>query len=218
MDFMVGLAQGDLIDYKSFGDWFSHVNDPILQDFLKVWGKIEVAGIKRDYVEREVLAKYESLKKKYRNDKGYYAEVAMIQIFWNAQGKTLPGKFFNYYEDIKMPLRFAYVDHRSKLGLGYGMEIDVLAASGIEVWIAESKWWNKQKVNSSVVKKLMDQGNSLKEIEGDKMEILRLWLFANDGVTENARNMLLENNILWSTRENLDALLKYLNLSKLPEL
>jgi hypothetical protein len=49
------------------------------------------------------------------------------------------------------------------------------------------------------------------------MEILRLWLFANDGVTENARNMLLENIIL-STRENLDALLKYLNLSKLPEL
>ena len=215
---MIKLAQGDLIEYKSLGDWFNHVNDPILQEFLRVWGKIEVAGIKRDYVEREVLAKYESLKKKYRNYKGYFAEVAMIQIFWNAQGKTLPGKFFNYHEDIKMPLRFAYVDHRSKLGLGYRMEIDVLAASGVEVWVAESKWWNKQKVNSSIVKRLMDQGKRLKEIEGDKMEILRLWLFANDGVTENARNMLLENNILWSTRENLDALLKYLNLSKLPEL
>ena len=50
------------------------------------------------------------------------------------------------------------------------------------------------------------------------MEILRLWLFANDGVTENAKKMLIENNILWSTRENLDGLLKYLNLSKLPEL
>ncbi|ETR66536.1 MAG: hypothetical protein OMM_12670, partial [Candidatus Magnetoglobus multicellularis str. Araruama] len=56
---MVGLSQGDLIDYKSFGDWFTHVNDPILQEFLKVWGKIEVAGITRAEVEEETISKYE---------------------------------------------------------------------------------------------------------------------------------------------------------------
>ncbi|ETR71087.1 MAG: hypothetical protein OMM_02757 [Candidatus Magnetoglobus multicellularis str. Araruama] len=72
---MVGLAQGDLIDYKSFGDWFTHVNDPILHEFLKVWGKIEVAGITRAEVEEETISKYESIKKKYNNYKGYLAEV-----------------------------------------------------------------------------------------------------------------------------------------------
>ncbi|KPA16916.1 ATPase domain protein, prokaryote domain protein, partial [Candidatus Magnetomorum sp. HK-1] len=44
---MIKLSRGDLIDYKEFGGWFTHINDPILQDFLKIWGKIEVAGIKR---------------------------------------------------------------------------------------------------------------------------------------------------------------------------
>ena len=218
IDVMIKLSQGDLIDYKSFGDWFTHVNDPILQEFLKVWGKIEVAGVKRDYVEREILTKYESLKGQYRNYKGYFAEVSMIQILWNSQNKILPGKFFNYHEDIKMPLQFAYIDHRSRLGLGYGMEIDILAAAGLEVWIAESKWWNNKKVDTSVVKNLIKLGRLLKEKEGDKLTTLRLWLFANDGITEDARTILMENKILWSTRDNLNALLQHVNLKKLPNL
>jgi len=42
IDVMIKLSQGDLIDYISFGGYFSHVNDPVLQDFLKAWGKVEI--------------------------------------------------------------------------------------------------------------------------------------------------------------------------------
>jgi hypothetical protein len=214
---MVGLAQGDLIDYKSFGDWFTHVNDPILQEFLKVWGKIEVAGITRAEVEEEIISKYESLKKKYNNYKGYLAEVFIIQVLWNNQKKTLDGKYFNYPEKIKMPGRFIYIAHRSKLGAGRGKEIDIYATAGSNVWVVESKWW-KNPVDVNVVKNLMKQGDIVKEIRGKDLKKITLWLFASNGVTENAKKMMEENGILWSTKDNLNALLKDSDLRKLPEI
>ena len=214
---MIGLAQGDLIDYKSFGDWFTHVNDPILQEFLKVWGKIEVAGITRAEVEEETISKYESIKKKYNNYKGYLAEVFIIQILWNNQKKTLDGKYFNYPENIKMPGRFIYIAHRSKLGAGRGKEIDIYATAGSNVWVVESKWW-KNPVDVNVVKNLMKQGDIVKEIRGKDLKKITLWLFASNGVTENAKKMMEENGILWSTKDNLNALLKDSDLRKLPEI
>jgi hypothetical protein len=214
---MIGLAQGDLIDYKSFGDWFTHVNDPILQEFLKVWGKIEVAGITRAEVEEETISKYESIKKKYNNYKGYLAEVFIIQILWNNQKKTLDGKYFNFSENIKMPGRFIYIAHRSKLGAGPGKEIDVYATAGSTVWVVESKWW-KESVGVDVVKNLMKQGDIVKEMRGKDLKKLTLWLFASNGVTENAKKLMEENGILWSTKDNLNDLLKISDLRKLPEM
>jgi len=213
---MVGLSQGDLIDYKSFGDWFTHVNDPILQEFLKVWGKIEVAGITRAEVEEETISKYESLKKKYNNYKGYLAEVFIIQILWNNQKKTLDGKYFNFPEKIKMPGRFIYISHRSRLGAGRGKEIDIYATAGSNVWVVESKWW-KDPVDVNVVKNLMKQGNIVEEIRGKDLKKITLWLFASNGVTENAKKLMEEKGILWSTKENLNDLLKDSDLRKLPE-
>ncbi len=46
-DVLVKLSRGDLIDYKPFGGWFNKINDPILEAFLKVWGRIEVVGENR---------------------------------------------------------------------------------------------------------------------------------------------------------------------------
>jgi hypothetical protein len=214
---MVGLSQGDLIDYKSFGDWFTHVNDPILQEFLKVWGKIEVAGITRAEVEEEIISKYESLKKKYNNYKGYLAEVFIIQILWNNQKKILDGKYFNFSEKIKMPGRFIYIAHRSKLGAGRGKEIDIYATAGSNVWVVESKWW-KDPVDVNIVKNLLKQGDIVKEIRGKDLKKITFWLFASNGVTENAKKLMEENGILWSTKENLNDLLNDSDLRKLPEM
>ncbi len=41
---LVKLSRGDLLEYKQFGDWFGKINDPILNEFLKVWGKELVQG------------------------------------------------------------------------------------------------------------------------------------------------------------------------------
>ena len=215
-DVMIKLSQGDLIDYKSFGGWFTHVNDPILQEFLKAWGKIEVAGKSRSKVEEEVILKYQSLNRKYKNYQGFLAEVFMIQILWNNQRKTLDGKYFNHPEKIKMPGRFIYIDQRVRLGSGKGKEIDIFASAGFEIWIAESKWW-KDPVGEDVIKNLIWQGELLKEKRGKDLRGLTLWLFAGNGVTEGAKRIMEENGILWSTKEDLNGLLEFSGLRKLPE-
>jgi len=215
-DVMIKLSQGDLIDYQSFGDWFSHVKDPILQEFLKAWGKIEVEGKMRARVEEEIRSKYESLHRKYKNYQGYLAEVFMIQILWNNQKKTLEGKYFNYPEEIKIP-DFIYIDHRSRLGAGRGKELDIYATAGRDVWLAESKW-RKDPVGVDVIKNLIWQGNLVKERRGEDLDHLTLWLFACNGLTENAKKIMEENGILWSTKKDLNALLRISGLRELPEI
>ncbi len=47
--------------------------------------------------------------------------------------------------------------------MGYGQEIDIDAAAGIEGWVAESKWWKGRKVGVSVVECLLKQARQLQE-------------------------------------------------------
>jgi len=106
------------------------MKDPILNEFLKVWGRIQVVGENADNVRDEIRQKYLTLQKKFSEYKGYLAEVYMIQVLWNSQRKVLPGKYFHHHEDIQVPDRFTYIAHRSSLGMGLGMEVDIYAAAG----------------------------------------------------------------------------------------
>ncbi len=214
-DVLVKLSRGDLIDYKSFGDWFGKIEDPILEEFLKVWGRIEVAGENRNEVQEAIVTKYRKLKKQFSEYKGYLAEVYMIQILWNSQRKTLPGKYFHSPDDIQMP-DFIYIDQRSRLGAGKGLELDIFATAGPEVWIAESKWWTSEKVGPTEVTHLLEQAKIVKQRKGNDLEMLRIWFFAHDGFTEKAEALLQTHHVLWSTRTELDALLEEVNLRKLP--
>jgi hypothetical protein len=218
-DVMIKLSRGDLIDYKEFGGWFTHINDPILNEFLKIWGKTEVAGLNRKHIENDIIKKYESYIKKYQNYQGYLAEVFMIQILWNNQRKTLDGKYFHHPEKISFPDRFVYINHRNRISAGPGMEIDIYAASGLDPWIAESKWWNTP-VDASVVNNFIELGERVKEkeIADGGLNTLTMWLFASSGVSKKARELLEENNILWSTKDDLNALLALSGLSQLPDI
>lgn len=212
---LVKLSRGDLVDYKAFGNWFGKINDPILEEFLKVWGRIEVVGEDRDTVKADIVKTYQSFQKKFADYKGYLAEVFLIQILWNSQRKTLPGRYFHSAEDIQMPDRFFYIDQRHRLRAGAGLEIDVYAAAGLDIWLAESKWWIGTPVGPKVVNHLLKQGESVREREGENVRV-RLWLFAHDGVTKEAEALMHKHQILWSTRADLDALLEAVNLRKLP--
>jgi hypothetical protein len=218
-DVMIKLSRGDLIDYKELGGWFTQVNDPILQEFLKVWGNIEVAGKARTRIERDVIKKYQSITKKYKDYQGYLAEVFIIQILWNTQNKTIDGKYFHHPEKVNMPDRFIFIDHRSRLSAGYGLEIDIYASAGLYAWIAESKWW-KTPVDVSDVKNFMALGERVreKEIQNGGLNTLTLWLFAASGVSKNAQQLLKDNGILWSTKEDLNALLRLSGLRELPDI
>ncbi len=215
---LIRLSRGDLLEYKSFGNWFGKINDPILNEFLKVWGEIEIERQTPLYVEEKTVKKFKKITKRFNNYKGYLAEIYMLQILWNTQGKTLPGRFFNRKEDLEMPDRFYYIDQRHRPGAGEKMEVDIYGGAGNEKWLAESKWWDNRKVGSDVVNHLLAQAEIVKEREGEDLETLRLWLFAHDGVTGPARELMKERGILWSTRAELDGLLETARLRKLPAL
>ncbi len=205
------------VEFLKYNLWFGKINDPILEEFLKVWGRIEVVGEHREQVSSDFVKTYKSLQRKFDDYKGYVAEVFLIQVLWNSQRKTLSGKYFHRPEDIQFPNRFFYIHQRHRLRAGKGLEIDVYAAAGADIWLAESKCWIGKPVGPKEVKHLIKQGELVQEQEGEDVQI-RLWLFAHDGVTPEAEKFLQEHNVLWSTRADLDALLEHVNLRKLPDI
>ncbi|ETR66731.1 MAG: hypothetical protein OMM_12419 [Candidatus Magnetoglobus multicellularis str. Araruama] len=66
---MIKLARGDLIEYRMYGNWFCKINDPILNEFLKVWGEIDVLKQKREWIEEKTLEKFQTLEKNFMNIK-----------------------------------------------------------------------------------------------------------------------------------------------------
>ncbi len=212
---LVKLARGDLVDYLEFGGWFRRIKDPILVEFLKVWGRNEVDGEAKTKIQDELKADYVKLKRQISEYRGYLAEVYMSQVLLNGDRKTLPGRFFNQKTDIKMP-DFTYVRQRYRPGSGKGREIDVIGAAGPEQWVCQSKWLKGSKVGIAVLRVLQEQADWVKE--DTQRPIIRKWLFANDGLTVPALSFAEKQNILWSSRPEFDELLQYLGLRPLPDL
>ena len=217
-DVLIKLSRGDLLQYMELGGWFRKTDDPILLEFLKVWGRIEVEGQDRASVQNDLRTQYQTIKRRIHDHRGYLAEVYIAQILWSGQDKTLPGKLFHSKENITLPWHFSYVKLRSRLGGGKGMEIDVEGGAGKERWICESKWWIGRKVGQAEVESLMRKGSVVKEEVGEGLQILRLWFFAHEGFTEDAEALMREKGVLWSTRQDLDNLLKFVGLRQLPNM
>ncbi len=215
-EILVKLSRGDLVDYLELGGWFRKVNDPILLEFLKVWGKIEVEGQPANVVRSKLVEQYETLQRRFHEYKGYLGEVFMSQILLGSSRKTFPGRLFHVDEDITMPWQFFYVHHRVRLGSGAGKEIDLFGAAGSEVWIGQSKWWTKDSVGVKVLREFLAQGEQVKAERAPRT--LRLWLFAYSGLTPKAHAFAREHDILWSSKADLNALLRLLGLRELPEL
>jgi hypothetical protein len=217
-DVLIKLSRGDLLEYMELGGWFRKVDDPILLEFLKVWGRIEVEGQDRARVQKELVRHSQTLERRIRDHLGYVAEVYMAQVLWNGQRKTLPGRFFHCEKDVTLPWRFIYIKHRTRLGAGKDMEIDVEAAAAKEHWVCESKWWHGKKVGRAEVESLVREAEAVREAEGEGLETLKVWFSACDGFTDEAEGLMKEKGILWSTRADLDGLLNSVGLRQLPNL
>ena len=98
------------------------------------------------------------------------------------------------------------------------MEIDVEAAAAKEHWICESKWWHGRKAGHLEVESLLRKAEALKEAEGEGLETMRVWFFAHDGFTNKAEELMKENGMLWSVRDDLDKLLEFVGLRQLPDI
>lgn len=214
-DVLVRLSRGDLVEYLELGDWFRRVKDPILRAFLKVWGKIEVEGLGKAAVRETLVDEYQGLKRRISEYKGYLAEVHMSQILLNLQNKTLPGWFLHSDADIPVPY-FVYVRQRVRLGSGKGREIDVYGAGPSEKWICQSKWVTGQKIGMAAMNELMAQADIVRREKNPKL--IRLWLFAHDGLTPDAEKFAADQDVFWSTRKEFDALLSHAGLRSLPDL
>jgi len=210
-DILMKLSRGDLLE--DYMGTFTRIKDPILNDFLKVWGQMEMKHIKFENVKNALRSKYYHFSKRSLNEyKGYLGEIHMSQILLAAQRQTLSGVFFHYASDIKIP-GFSYVNHRARLSSGKNREIDLLGAAGPETWVCQSKWVESRKIGINDLKKLNEQAEAVKS----EMNVvfLKKWIFAHKGLTAKATQFACENEIFWSTRKELDALLDYLNLRPL---
>ncbi len=214
-DVLIKLSRGDLLEYLEMGGWFRRVKDPILLEFLRVWGRIEVEGHKRKRVEDDLKVRYGKLERRISEYRGYLAEVHMSQVLLSSQRKSLSGIFFNTGEDVRIP-DFTFVRCRYRPESGKGREIDVSGAAGPEQWVCQSKWVKGDRIGISVLKQLMSQADTVKQ--DIDPEIVRMWLFAHDGLTREAEVFAKEHGILWSSRKEFDGLLEHLGLRKLPDL
>ncbi len=217
-DILIKLSRGDLLDYMELGNWFRKVSDPILLEFLKVWGRIAVEGRALETVQQELLLQHEKLKDRIANHLGYLGEVYLSQILWTSQHQILPGHFFHSDTDVQIPGRFVYIWHRTRLATGPDMEIDVEAAAGKEMWICESKWWQTRKAGVAEVQSLLKKGRLLREKSGEGLKILRLWFFAHNGFTRGAEKLMQQEGVFWSNAQDLDGLLDHVGLKRLPVL
>ncbi|MCP4111563.1 MAG: hypothetical protein GY749_39580, partial [Desulfobacteraceae bacterium] len=214
-DILVKLSRGDLIEYLEMGRWFRKTDDPILNEFLRVWGRTEVEGQPKASVTQDLVAKYQAFKRRVSEYKGYLAEVFMSQVLQNSQRMTLPGIWFHSEEDIKMPWPFFFVHHRRRIRAGKGQEIDLLGAAGEEVWVCQSKWVSGNPIGPDALRTLMEQGQAVQDEM--KPANLRLWLFASTGLTGPALAYAREHGILWSSLEDFNNLLCHLGLRSLPD-
>lgn len=214
-DTLVKLSRGDLIDYLELGGWFRKVKDPILLEFLKVRGKIEVEGRPAKPVQDDLREQYEILERWFHEYKGYLGEVFMSQVLLSSSKKTFPGRIFHAGDDVTMLWQFTYVHHRVRLGAGAGNEIDLFGSAGAEAWIGQSKWWTRGKVGVKELRAFLAQGEQVKAKRSPRT--LRLWLFAYNGLTPNAEKFAGEHGILWSSKAELNELLRLLGLRELPE-
>ncbi|MBV7335230.1 hypothetical protein KFU94_44720 [Chloroflexi bacterium TSY] len=216
---LIRLSRGDLLEYRELGGWFHKVDDPILVEFLKVWGRVDVEGQNQDIVRSELDARYRKLERWVHEYKGYLAEVFMAQVLLSNQNRRkqpLPGQFFNSTEDIELPPLLHYLNHRVRLSSGKNREVDIFAAFTGITWICQSKWVTTQKMGIAVLQGFLEQAKAV-QAEYDPISIC-MWLFAHEGLTQEAEAFAQEEGILWSNREQLDGVLRYLDLRSLPEL
>jgi len=217
-DTLVRLSRGDLLEYMELGGWFRTIDDPILLEFLKVWGRMAVEGKKAVDVQNDLRSRYRTLKRHIHNHLGYLGEVYMAQVLWNSQNQTVPGVYFHSDEDIPVNWHFSFIRHRVRLGASADREVDIYAGAGSEVWLCESKWWRGRKVGKTDVASLLEKGALVRADMEDRLEILRLWFFAHDGFSPEAETLMREKGVLWSDRGDLDGLLAHVGLKCLPEI
>jgi hypothetical protein len=158
-------------------------------------------------VDKKLLRELITLKQKL----GVFFEVVLACLFMSFDGKTrVPGEWVGREDEVVFPkLRDVNREYYVTVPMGNAKESDVVAWSNNTKWLVESKLWDK-KVHLSEIENLIKAKEYFESI-GRKVQI---FYFAKNGFTQEAEQLLKENNAYIVTKYGMNKLLETFGLSR----
>lgn len=227
-DMCYDLARADLIDEYEERERYGKVKDPILNEFLKEYTKMDKEKKPQDLVLSEKLAEYESrieeLKKQLSskegilsNYKGKTVEVYIRYLMTRWNNEEIDGWYFGRAEKVLLP-KFIWIDSQSLKAAGTpSYEFDMIGVRARRGWIGESKYWEGKRIGVEQIKDFADKCEKVARAALNLKE-MKIWYFSKDGFTEEAREYMQEQGILYSDEDSLNELLLYFGLERLPQM
>ena len=210
------LARADLVEEDSLRIGYSAVRDPLLNEFLRLWVRMEREGVPRRTLLREKLQEYQRRVKRMDDFKGYFAERLVELLMTKWRDEVVDGEmYFGVVEEVTLPHFIEVGKERLKVREKPAVEMDVVGWRMGEAWVIESRYW-KDKMGLGEVQTFEERGEVAREAL--KVDEMRLWYFSKAGFTEEAKGHMRERGILHSDAEQLDDLLQRFGLRKLPEM
>ncbi len=208
------LARADLVEEGPLRMTYSAVRDPILNEFLGLWRRIEGSEPKGILLS-ELQEKYKRVVRGIEEYKRYVAEHVMDLLMTKWRGEEVEGEYFGVEGKVKLP-RFDWVGKRGVWGeRGKQVEMDVIGRYVGGAWIVESKYWER-KVGLGEVQVFEERAEVARE--SLRVERMTLWYFGKSGFTAEAEEYMRERGILHSDEEQLNRLLREYGLRKLPKM
>ena len=210
------LARADLVMEDSLGIGYSAVRDPILNEFLRLWVRMERESVPRGVLLSELQEQYQLLVRQMHEYKGYVAEQAMELLMTKWEREVVEGKdYFGVAGEVTLP-RFDWVGKRELwTKAGKHVEMDVVGRYVGGAWVAESRY-RKQEMGLGEVQTFEERAEVAREAL--KVDEMRLWYFSKSGFTDEAEEYMPERGILHSDEEQLNRLLRRFGIRELPEM
>jgi len=213
-DVLLSLSRADLIEEKVAGTEFYNIKDPILREFADTWARVDVENATWEEAATELREKYRKLSGKYADFKGYATELMIKFLMMQFSGQTVDGElFFSRKSDVLLP-KFVWVDSRFvKLPDTREYQIDIVAKEVPNLWLVEVKN-TQQPIGLAQVKHFESACEVAEEVI--RGEIITCWYISTCGFTQESERYLSENGFIYSNREQINQLLRYLGLRELP--
>lgn len=210
------LARADLVEEDSLGIGYSAVRDPILNEFLRLWVRMERESVPRGVLLSELQEQYQHLVRQMHEYKGYVAEHAMELLMTKWEREVVEGEdYFGVAGEVTLP-RFDWVGKRELwTEAGKHVEMDVVGRYVGGAWVVESRY-REQKMGLGEVQTFEERAEVAREAM--KVDEMKLWYFSKSGFTEEAEEYMRERGILHSDEEQLNRLLLRFGIRELPEM
>lgn len=190
------LQEVDLIE--QFEDKTYAFRDRILQIWVAYYySGVQLTGLPSQKVLNDLVAELMEKYEQSSSELGLAKESQVRELLLRFNGQVVPGNLFGGDGMLQLPVIHSAGSYRSGDGQ---LEVDALA-EGNERWVVEVKWRNKQ-VGLKEMQKLHQNANQLAG---------RPWMISRTGFTPDAVEYAQSNEILFSSRSQVESLMKSLS-------